>query len=56
MPEVFGVLDDLVRAGNICHYGVSVEEVSGPRPRRTAMTCRPRPAASERAASAAELL
>jgi len=28
MPEVFGVLDDLVRAGKIRHYGVSVERVS----------------------------
>lgn len=27
MPEVFGVLDDLVRAGKIRHYGVSVERV-----------------------------
>jgi aryl-alcohol dehydrogenase-like predicted oxidoreductase len=27
MPEVFGVLDDLVRAGKIRHYGVSVEKV-----------------------------
>jgi len=26
-PEVFGVLDDLVRAGKIRHYGVSVERV-----------------------------
>lgn len=25
MPEVFGVLDDLVRAGKVRHYGVSVE-------------------------------
>lgn len=27
MPEVFGVLDDLTRAGKIRHYGVSVEKV-----------------------------
>ena len=27
MPEVFGVLDDLVTAGKIRHYGVSVEKV-----------------------------
>lgn len=27
MPEVFGVLDDLVSAGKIRHYGVSVEKV-----------------------------
>jgi aryl-alcohol dehydrogenase-like predicted oxidoreductase len=27
MPEVFGALDDLVRAGKIRHYGVSVEKV-----------------------------
>ena len=27
MPEVFGVLDDLVRAGKLRHYGVSVEKV-----------------------------
>jgi aryl-alcohol dehydrogenase-like predicted oxidoreductase len=27
MPEVFGVLDDLKRAGKIKHYGVSVERV-----------------------------
>ena len=27
MPEVFGVLDDLVRAGLVRHYGVSVEKV-----------------------------
>ncbi|WP_212756620.1 aldo/keto reductase [Usitatibacter rugosus] len=27
MPEVFGVLDDLVRAGKVRHYGVSVEKV-----------------------------
>jgi aryl-alcohol dehydrogenase-like predicted oxidoreductase len=27
MPEVFGVLDDLVKAGKICYYGVSVEKV-----------------------------
>lgn len=27
MPEVFGVLDDLVRAGKLLHYGVSVEKV-----------------------------
>jgi len=27
MPEVFGVLDDLARAGKIRHYGVSVEKV-----------------------------
>jgi aryl-alcohol dehydrogenase-like predicted oxidoreductase len=26
-PEVFGVLDDLVRAGKVRHYGVSVERV-----------------------------
>jgi aryl-alcohol dehydrogenase-like predicted oxidoreductase len=26
-PEVFGVLDDLVKAGKICYYGVSVEKV-----------------------------
>jgi aryl-alcohol dehydrogenase-like predicted oxidoreductase len=26
-PEVFGVLDDLVRAGKVRHYGVSVETV-----------------------------
>jgi aryl-alcohol dehydrogenase-like predicted oxidoreductase len=27
MPEVFGVLDDLVRVGKVRHYGVSVEKV-----------------------------
>jgi aryl-alcohol dehydrogenase-like predicted oxidoreductase len=27
MPEVFGVLDELVQAGKIRHYGVSVEKV-----------------------------
>ena len=27
MPEVFGVLDELVRAGKLRHYGVSVEKV-----------------------------
>jgi aryl-alcohol dehydrogenase-like predicted oxidoreductase len=27
MPEVFGVLDDLMKAGKIRHYGVSVEKV-----------------------------
>jgi aryl-alcohol dehydrogenase-like predicted oxidoreductase len=27
MPEVFGILDDLVRAGKVRHYGVSVERV-----------------------------
>lgn len=27
MPEVFGILDDLVSAGKIRHYGVSVERV-----------------------------
>jgi aryl-alcohol dehydrogenase-like predicted oxidoreductase len=27
MPEVFGVLDDLVKAGKLRHYGVSVEKV-----------------------------
>jgi aryl-alcohol dehydrogenase-like predicted oxidoreductase len=27
MPEVFGVLDDLTRAGKLLHYGVSVEKV-----------------------------
>jgi aryl-alcohol dehydrogenase-like predicted oxidoreductase len=27
MPEVFAVLDDLVRAGKLRHYGVSVEKV-----------------------------
>lgn len=27
MPEVFGVLDDFVKAGKIQHYGVSVEKV-----------------------------
>ncbi len=27
MPEVFGILDDLARAGKIRHYGVSVEKV-----------------------------
>jgi aryl-alcohol dehydrogenase-like predicted oxidoreductase len=27
MPEVFGILDDLVRAGKLRHYGVSVETV-----------------------------
>jgi aryl-alcohol dehydrogenase-like predicted oxidoreductase len=27
MPEVFGVLDDLVRKGKLRHYGVSVERV-----------------------------
>jgi aryl-alcohol dehydrogenase-like predicted oxidoreductase len=26
-PEVFGVMDDLVAAGKVCHYGVSVEKV-----------------------------
>lgn len=27
LPEVFGILDDLVRVGKIKHYGVSVEKV-----------------------------
>ncbi|MFW5713091.1 MAG: aldo/keto reductase [Brevefilum sp.] len=27
MPEVFGVMDDLVQAGKLKHYGVSVEKV-----------------------------
>lgn len=27
MPEVFGVMDDLVKSGKIKHYGVSVEKV-----------------------------
>lgn len=27
MPEVFGALDDLVRAGKLRHYGVSVERI-----------------------------
>jgi len=27
IPEVFGVLDDLVKDGKICYYGVSVEKV-----------------------------
>jgi aryl-alcohol dehydrogenase-like predicted oxidoreductase len=27
MPETFGVLDDLIKAGKIQHYGVSVEKV-----------------------------
>jgi aryl-alcohol dehydrogenase-like predicted oxidoreductase len=27
MPEVFGILDDLIRAGKLRHYGVSVEKV-----------------------------
>jgi aryl-alcohol dehydrogenase-like predicted oxidoreductase len=27
MPEVFGIVDDLVKAGKILHYGVSVEKV-----------------------------
>ncbi len=27
-PEVFGYLDDLVKAGKLCFYGVSVEKVS----------------------------
>ena len=27
MPETFGVLDDLVSAGKISHYGISVEKV-----------------------------
>ncbi len=27
MPEVFGILDDLVKAGKLRHYGVSVEKV-----------------------------
>jgi aryl-alcohol dehydrogenase-like predicted oxidoreductase len=27
MPEVFDVLDDLVKAGNLLHYGVSVEKI-----------------------------
>ena len=27
MPEVFGVLDDLVKAGKVRHYGASVERV-----------------------------
>ena len=27
MPEVFGVLDDLVKGGKLRHYGVSVEKV-----------------------------
>jgi aryl-alcohol dehydrogenase-like predicted oxidoreductase len=28
MPEVFGALDDLVRAGKLRHYGVSVERIA----------------------------
>jgi aryl-alcohol dehydrogenase-like predicted oxidoreductase len=28
MPEVFGILDDLVKAGKLRYYGVSVEKVS----------------------------
>lgn len=28
MPEVFGILDDLVRLGKLRHYGVSVERVA----------------------------
>jgi aryl-alcohol dehydrogenase-like predicted oxidoreductase len=27
MPETFGVLDDLIKAGKLLHYGVSVEKV-----------------------------
>jgi len=27
MPEVFGILDDLVQVGKLCYYGVSVEKV-----------------------------
>jgi aryl-alcohol dehydrogenase-like predicted oxidoreductase len=27
MPQVFGILDDLVKAGKVRHYGVSVEKV-----------------------------
>jgi aryl-alcohol dehydrogenase-like predicted oxidoreductase len=27
LPEVFGILDDLMRAGKVRHYGVSVEKV-----------------------------
>ena len=27
MPEIFGVLDDLVQAGKLRYYGVSVEKV-----------------------------
>src|SRR5579859_4122258 len=27
MPEVFGILDDLVKAGKLRHYGVSVEKI-----------------------------
>ena len=27
MPEVFGILDDLVKEGKLRHYGVSVEKV-----------------------------
>jgi aryl-alcohol dehydrogenase-like predicted oxidoreductase len=27
MPEVFGILDDLVKTGKVCFYGVSVEKV-----------------------------
>lgn len=27
LPEVFGILDDLVKAGKVQHYGVSVEKV-----------------------------
>jgi len=27
MPEVFGILDDLVQAGKLRHYGVSVEKI-----------------------------
>ena len=27
MPEIFGILDDLVKAGKLRHYGVSVEKV-----------------------------
>jgi len=27
MPEVFGILDELVKAGKLRHYGVSVEKI-----------------------------
>ena len=33
-PEIFGILDDLVRAGKIRFYGVSVEKIDSPTSRR----------------------
>ena len=40
-PEVFGILDDLVAAGKLRHYGVSVETVDEALRRSGIRTCRP---------------